>query len=49
MDGVCIVPREIETEVIIAALEKARGEKKVAKAIKGGMSAKASWEKYGIM
>lgn len=49
MDGVCIVPREIEKEVIIAALEKARGEKTVAEAIKGGMSAKDSWDKYGIM
>lgn len=49
LDGVVVVPRSIEVEVITAALEKARGEKTVAIAIKGGMSAKASWDKYGIM
>jgi regulator of RNase E activity RraA len=49
LDGVCIVPKEIEEEVFIRALEKARGEKMVAKAIKGGMSTVDSWNKYGIM
>lgn len=49
MDGVCIVPKAIEKEVIMGALEKARGEKTVAKAIGGGMSARDSWDKYGIM
>jgi regulator of RNase E activity RraA len=49
MDGVVIVPKSIEREVIVAALEKACGEKTVAVAIKSGMSAKASWDKYGIM
>jgi regulator of RNase E activity RraA len=49
LDGVCIIPREIEKKVITAALDKARGEKTVAEAIKGGMSAKDSWDKYGIM
>lgn len=49
MDGVCVVPREIEEDVIKGALEKARGEKTVAKAIAGGMSARESWDTYGIM
>jgi regulator of RNase E activity RraA len=49
IDGVCIVPKEIEKEIIEGALEKARGEKTVANAIKGGMSAQDSWNKYGIM
>jgi len=49
LDGVCIIPREIESQIIMAALDKARGEKCVAEAIKGGMSASASWDKYGIM
>jgi len=49
LDGVCVVPRNIEKEVIIGALEKVRGEKIVANAIKGGMSARDSWDKYGIM
>lgn len=49
MDGVCVVPKEIEREVFIGAFEKARGEKIVQKAIQEGMSAKASFDKYGIM
>jgi regulator of RNase E activity RraA len=49
MDGVCIVPRSIEEEVITRALEKARGEKMVQKKIEEGMSAKEAFEKYGIM
>lgn len=49
MDGVCIVPKEIEKEVFLKALEKARGENTVRKAIKEGMSAVKAFEKYGIM
>ncbi|WP_298477107.1 RraA family protein [uncultured Maribacter sp.] len=49
LDGVCIIPKEIEEKVIDGALEKVRGEKKVAKAIQGGMSARESWDTYGIM
>lgn len=49
LDGVLIIPREIEREVIIKAYEKAVGEKTVAEAIKQGMPAKESFEKYGIM
>lgn len=49
IDGVCVVPRKVEEEVIMRALEKANGEKKVLKAIQGGMSAVDAWEKYGIM
>ncbi|HEC41242.1 MAG TPA: RraA family protein [Bacteroides sp.] len=40
LDGVCIVPRDIEKEVIGESLEKARGEKMVQKAIEEGMSAR---------
>jgi regulator of RNase E activity RraA len=49
IDGVCIIPKEIETEVILMALEKASGEKTVQKAILQGMSAQSAFEKYGIM
>jgi regulator of RNase E activity RraA len=49
MDGVCVVPRAIEEEVLSKALEKALGEKEVFEAIKGGMRAQAAWDKYGIM
>lgn len=49
MDGVCVVPRAIEKEVIEAAWQKAHGEKRVLEAIKGGMGAQAAWDKFGIM
>ncbi|MEI6175736.1 MAG: RraA family protein [Verrucomicrobiota bacterium] len=49
IDGVCIVPREAETEIITKALEKARGEKLVKKAIEAGMSAREAFDKFGIM
>ena len=49
LDGVCVVPKEIEAEVFTQAFEKARGEKRVFEAIKGGMKAQESWDKFGIM
>ncbi|NWJ50336.1 MAG: RraA family protein [Bacteroidetes bacterium] len=49
MDGVCVIPQEIEETVVIQALEKARGEKTVQKAILQGMSARDAFDKYGIM
>lgn len=48
-DGVVIVPREMETEVITKALEKARGEKLVRKEIENGMSSTEAFRKYGIL
>lgn len=49
IDGVCVVPKEIETKVFTLAIEKARGEKMVQKKIQEGMTAKDAFEKYGIM
>lgn len=49
LDGVCIIPQKIENEVVAGALEKARGEKVVLKAIQNGMSAAEAFAKYGIM
>jgi regulator of RNase E activity RraA len=49
IDGVCVVPKSIEKEVMIAAIEKSRGEKIVRNAIDAGMGAKEAFEKYGIM
>jgi len=43
------VPRAVEQEVITRALEKARGEKVVRKAIEGGLSATAAFKKFGIL
>lgn len=49
LDGVVIVPRALENEVLARALEKARGEKVVRKAIEEGMSATEAFKKYGIL
>jgi regulator of RNase E activity RraA len=49
IDGVLLVPPEAETEVFTRALEKARGEKLVRRAIEEGSSAVDAFEKYGIM
>jgi regulator of RNase E activity RraA len=49
LDGVVIVPKKIEAEVIERALAKARGEKLVRKEIEAGMSSTAAFEKYGIL
>jgi len=49
IDGVLVVPAEAEAEVFTGALEKARGEKLVRKAIEEGSSAVDAFEKYGIM
>jgi regulator of RNase E activity RraA len=49
IDGVCVIPRDIEKDVIEAAWAKAYGEKRVFEAIKGGMGAQAAWDKFGIL
>jgi len=49
LDGVCVIPRRAEKDVFTAALEKSRGEKRVAKAIREGMSAVDAFNKFGIM
>lgn len=49
LDGVLIIPRDIEEEVIRRAYEKATGEKMVAEAIRGGMGTRESFDRHGIM
>ena len=49
LDGVVIVPRKHEKEVITKSLEKARGEKLVRAEIEAGMSSTAAFKKYGIL
>jgi regulator of RNase E activity RraA len=49
VDGVCVVPSEMENEVFTKALEKARGERMVLKKIREGMKARDAFDKYGIM
>ena len=48
-DGVLCVPREHETQVVTAALEKVRGESAVRKAQQDGMSTVEAFETFGIM
>lgn len=48
-DGVIIIPEALIGEVTEKALEKARGEKKVRKAIEGGMSATEAFQVFGIL
>jgi regulator of RNase E activity RraA len=49
LDGVVVIPRALEAEVIQKSLEKARGEKVVRKAIEGGMSATEAFRTFGIL
>src|SRR5215468_10584494 len=49
IDGVCVVPVEVANEIFTKALEKARGEQLVRRALEEGSSALAAFEKYGIM
>ena len=48
LDGVVVIPQEIEAEVFEGAWSKANGEKRVFEAVKGGMSAQEAWDRYGI-
>ena len=49
LDGVVVVPKKVEKDVIERALTKARGEKTVRKAVEGGMSSTEAFKKYGIL
>lgn len=49
VDGVVIIPRALEEQVIIKVLKKAQGEKLVRKEIENGMSSTAAFRKYGIL
>ncbi|ATY33440.1 RraA family protein [Sphingomonas psychrotolerans] len=49
LDGVLVIPRAVEQEVVDRALEKARGEKLVRREIDAGMSSTDAFLKYGIL
>lgn len=49
LDGVLIIPKELEDKVIERALKKARAEKTVLKEIQSGVSSSAVFAKYGIL
>ena len=48
-EGVLIIPREAEDEVLSRALEKARTENRVAAAIRNGMSTVEAFATFGVM
>ena len=49
MDGVLVIPQELETQVIDAALAKASTENLVGRAIDEGMSATEAFARYGVL
>jgi regulator of RNase E activity RraA len=49
LDGVCIVPRAAEEEVLDRAFEKARKEKSVREALESGMPSKEAFARFGIL
>jgi 4-hydroxy-4-methyl-2-oxoglutarate aldolase len=49
LDGVVVIPRQVEEEVVDLAIQKATGEKVVRKAIEGGMSSTEAFRKFGIL
>jgi regulator of RNase E activity RraA len=49
LDGVCVIPKAFEQEVLNEAFEKARKEKVVRKALEKGLPAKEAFDRYGIL
>lgn len=49
LDGVCVVPKAAEREVMAAAFDKARKEKVVRKALEEGMPSKEAFATFGIL
>ncbi|MEE9319743.1 MAG: RraA family protein [Granulosicoccus sp.] len=49
IDGVLVIPKAVESEVIRLSLEKVRGESAVRKALEKGMSTVDAFEKFGVM
>ncbi len=49
MDGVLIIPKKVEEQVVLKAMNKVRGEKLVRKEIENGMSSTMAFLKYGIL
>lgn len=49
LDGVLVIPCEIEEELVVRSLEKARTEKTVRQEIEAGASTQSVFRKYGIL
>ena len=48
-DGIVVVPRVVEAEVVQAAWAKVNAENEVRDAIKAGMPATDAFNKYGVL
>jgi regulator of RNase E activity RraA len=48
-DGVVVVPREVEAEVVRRAWIKVHSENEVRAAIQQGMPATSAFQKYGVL
>ncbi len=49
LDGTLIIPKKAEEEVFIKALEKAKDEKLVLKALENGMTSVEAYKKFGVL
>ena len=49
LDGVLIIPKELEKKIISEALNKARTEKLVLEKIRNGMTSTEAFNKYGVL
>ena len=49
IDGVIVIPREVEEEAIRRALEKAGTENRVRTAIEQGMGVVEAFERFGVL
>jgi 4-hydroxy-4-methyl-2-oxoglutarate aldolase len=49
MDGVVVVPKAVEAEIVRAAWEKVHAENEVRAAIARGMTASEAFRKYGVL
>ncbi|RRB07481.1 RraA family protein [Larkinella rosea] len=48
-DGIVVIPKEIEDQVIVAALQKVDAENGTRDAIKNGMKAWEAYQKFGVL
>ncbi len=49
IDGIVVVPQEIEAQAVSAAWEKVHAENETRDAIKAGMKAQEAWDKFGVL
>lgn len=49
IDGIVVVPQEVEAEAIQRAWDKVHTENQIRDEIRGGMKATAAYEKYGVL